>query len=113
MPHSIFTGRVQRRGEPYFLPEDTDLAVALAEEEADTCRSCGYPKAWCRDPKHQFVFEVVGEQCHATYALVSAGGAEAKEASRQARQSSARFRAGFIADTSAGLDLPEELDTID
>lgn len=113
MPHSIFTGRVQRRGEPYFLPEDTDLAVALAEEEAETCRACGYPKAWCRDPKHQFAFEVVSEQCHVTYALTAASGAEPKEISKQAKQSSASFRPGFIPDTGAGLDLPEELDTID
>lgn len=99
---------MQRRGEPYFLTEDTDLAIALAAEEADTCPSCGYPKAWCRPQENQFAFEVQSEQCHVTYALATHGKVAAEDASRQAAQRSARFRAGYEPDTGAGLDLELE-----
>lgn len=111
VPHSIFTGRVQQPGEPYFLVEDSDLAIALAEEEADTCPSCHGPKAWCRDRNNQFAFEVHGEQCHATYTLAAyrAGFAENwDDAQKAAMQLGARFRAGMQPDLAAGLDLPKE-----
>lgn len=50
MPHSIFTGRpVPAPGEQLFTREDTDLAVALAEEERDACPKCGMPRAFCRE----------------------------------------------------------------
>jgi hypothetical protein len=108
VPHSIFTGRVRQPGEPEFLPEDTDLALALAEEEADTCPRCGLPKAWCRDIGNQFAFQPVEEQCHATYTLAAhqAGvGKDRDEATRAAIQTRVRFRKGYEPDLLAGLDL--------
>jgi hypothetical protein len=107
----VFTGRIVGPGEPLFLVEDTDGAVALAEEEADTCRSCGMPRAWCRDSDNQFSFEVHEEQCHATYALAARRSAVADErddAQRAAVQFAARFAASRRPDLMAGLDLPED-----
>lgn len=110
MSHSVFTGRVVGPGEPLFLVEDTDGAVALAEEEAGTCPLCGMPKAWCRDPDNQFSFEVHEEQCHATYALAARRNAVAgdrDDTQRAAVQFAARFAASRRPDPTAGLDLPE------
>ena len=111
MPLSVFTGRAVAPGEPLFLLEDTDAAVALAEEERDTCPSCGLPKAWCRDRANQFgVFEAREEQCHASYALTAYRNrtSDARdEASKSAAQVSAAFVAGKEPDIAAGLDLPE------
>ena len=96
-----------------FLAEDTDLALALAEEEADTCPSCGLLKAWCRDAGNQFAFEAAEEQCHVTYTLAayrSKVDDKRDEATRRAAQVSARFREGRTPDLTAGLDLPDEQD---
>jgi len=112
--HSVFTGRVVEPGEPTFLREDTDGAVALAEEERDTCPSCGYPKVWCRDPNHQFgVFEAREEQCHATFALETRKAAvrESRDAPTQAAvQTTARFRDGKAPDLYAGLEVEDGQD---
>lgn len=108
MPHSVFTGRVVQPGEPYFLRQDTELAVALAEEERDTCPLCGMPKAWCRDPANQFgVFEAFEEQCHITYVLGAHRNktGERDEATKAAVQIMARFAKGKAPDIDAGLDL--------
>lgn len=37
----MFLGRVVAEGEPLFLPEDRDWALALLVVEADTCQGCG------------------------------------------------------------------------
>jgi uncharacterized protein YcgI (DUF1989 family) len=99
-------------GEPLFLTADTDLIIALAEEERDTCPSCGMPKAWCRDPANQFgVFVPNEEQCHVTYALAvhrQQMSDKRDEVSQAAVQTSARFRDGFEPDMEAGLDLLDE-----
>lgn len=106
----MFTGRVVEQGEPLFLVEDTDGAIALAQEERDTCPSCGFPKVWCSDPANQFdAFEAHERQCHATYALaihreVVNEGRDA--ATRDAVQIRARFRPGKQPDIYQGLDLP-------
>lgn len=108
----MFTGRVVEPGAPLFLAEDTDGAIALEEEERDTCQSCGMPKVWCRDSGNQFaVFEVREEQCHATYALAAhrAQVSEGRdETARQAVQMWTRFAEGKEPDFAAGLDLPED-----
>jgi hypothetical protein len=110
--HSVFTGRVVEPGEPAFLPEDTDGAIALAEEERDTCPSCGMLKVWCRDPANQFAtFEANEEQCHATFAVAAHRQAvreQRDEATSAAVQTSAAFRSGKKPDLMAGLDLPGE-----
>ena len=110
----MFTGRVVEPGEPMFLREDTDGAIALEEEERDTCPACGMPKAWCRDPANQFgVFQPAEEQCHATYALTAYGNQvneSRDEATRAAVQMWAGFADGKEPDPTAGLDLPDTAD---
>jgi hypothetical protein len=101
---------VQQPGEPVFLDADTEGALALAEEEADTCPLCHMPKVWCRDINNQFAFQAVEEQCHATYAVAMhhASVNEARdEPTRRAIQTFAGFRGSFRPDFLAGLDLPE------
>ena len=106
----MFTGRpTPAPGEPLFLEEDTAAALALAEEERDTCPSCGLPKAWCRDPANQFgAFEAHEATCFATYALaVHRKGVDDKRSdeTRAATQTSARFVPGREPDVEAGLGL--------
>ncbi len=99
-------------GEPLFLPEDTDLAVALAEEERDTCPSCGLPMVWCRDGKtHPFTdHDVVEQVCQPTLRLErhrESDGWKTKHAATQAAtRLSTRFREGREPDVGAGLGLP-------
>ena len=94
-------------GEPEFLPADTDGAIALEEEERDTCPSCGLLKVWCRDPDHQFSFTVQAEQCQATYALSERRAAVSDKPNAAALQLSVRFADGKEPDLWAGLDLGE------
>lgn len=107
--HSVFTGRVVGPGEPEFLPEDTDGAIALAEEERDTCPSCGMQKAWCRDPVNQFgVFEPHQEFCWASYRLADFRKAKfdkLSESQQASWQVWAGFREGHEPAIEAGLDL--------
>jgi hypothetical protein len=109
VPHSIFTGRpTPAPGEPLFTEDDTSAAVALALEERDTCPSCGYPKAWCRDPDNQFAFEPHEEACHATYTITAHRIKVDEKRSNETRASTlmaARFRKGKEPDIDAGLDL--------
>lgn len=105
-------------GEPLFTDEDTAYALALAEEEAATCPSCGQLKVVCRDPAYQFAFEVRQEQCHAAYALAAfqnSKGWEAKQpATRAATQLSLGFREGVTPPPlDVGLDLTGEADEPD
>lgn len=103
-------------GEPEFLDRDTDLAVALAEEEAATCPSCGLLKDLCRSKDYQFAFVAVEEQCHATYALAAHRAAVDKDrdqATKTAIQTHPRFRAQVEPDLLAGLDLPEIADEVE
>jgi hypothetical protein len=109
VPHSVFTGRpTPAPGEPLFLEEDTAAALALAEEERDTCPSCGLPKAWCRDPRAQFgAFEAYEDTCFATYALAVHKKSVDEKRSDETRvsiQTSARFAPGREPDFAAGLD---------
>jgi hypothetical protein len=105
----VFTGRVVEPGEPEFLPQDTDGALALAEEEAATCPSCGMLMVWCRDPEHQFAFEPAESVCWPTYRLAAhqASGDFKKydDATRAAIHVAARFREGKEPDPVADLGL--------
>ena len=97
-------------GEPVFLPEDTAKAVALAEEERDTCGSCGYPKAWCRGKGSQVTdYEVAQETCQATYRLAmfreSDEWKNRHPASQAGTQMYPRFREGHEPPVTAGLDI--------
>jgi len=106
----VFTGRVIEPGDPQFLPEDTNAALALAEEEADTCPQCGMLKIWCRDPDNQFAFDATEDVCWTTYRIglrqASADFKGYDDATRSAVQIAARFREGHEPDLTAGLDLP-------
>jgi hypothetical protein len=87
----------------------------LAEEEADTCPSCGMLKVFCRNKDYQYGFRVVEEQCHATYAL-AANQVENKnrdDTTRRAIQTSVRFGSEVQPDLLAGLDLVEQEDQAD
>ena len=111
----MFTGRVIQPGEPLFLAEDTEAAIALAEEEADTCPSCGMPKAWCRDDEvGRKRFDVAEDFCWATYRVGLRQRQQelqkVDDASRRARQIRATFRNGYEPDITAGLDLPREIE---
>jgi hypothetical protein len=112
VPHSIFTGRAMPQpGESLFLEEDTAAAVALAEEERDTCSQCGMPRAWCRDPANQFAFDVHESTCWPTYRLAQYRSGEKWKAklddTRDATQLSAFFRDGHEPEVDAGLGLSD------
>jgi len=102
-------------GEPLFTDEDTAYAIALAEEEAATCSSCGLLKVVCRDPEYQFAFEVHEEQCHATYALADRQRTwqDRPEVQKVATQLSARFREGKQPPIDVGLELADQADEPD
>lgn len=96
-------------GEPLFTQDDTAAAIALAEEERDTCSSCGMPKAWCRDRANEHAFDVREDRCFATYRVALRREKNEKEgmhpASRQSVQLSPRFRTGHEPAIDAGLDF--------
>jgi hypothetical protein len=103
---------VRQQGEPEFLPEDTDGAIALGMEERATCPQCGMLKVWCRDAaNHQFSFEPVTSVCWPSERLEtyrnSDGYKKLKDSERAATQLSVRFRDGHEPDLLAGLDLAE------
>lgn len=49
--------------EPEWLDEDRGLVLALLEERAQTCPSCGHPVSQCRDPATAGTWQVVEEIC--------------------------------------------------
>lgn len=98
-------------GEPLFTDEDTAYAMALAEEEADTCPSCGLLKVVCRDPAYQFGgFDTNVETCWATHrvAVEREKFAEAHDATRAAVQISPRYADGRAPAAEVGLGLDED-----
>lgn len=99
-------------GEPMFLAEDTAAALALAEEEQNTCPSCGLPKDWCRDPANQFgTFEPHQEFCWASYRLADYRAKKKfSDPQKASVQISARFAKGREPRAEAGLDIEPELD---
>jgi hypothetical protein len=103
----VFTGRpTPAPGEPLFTKEDTAGALALAEEERDTCPSCGYLKIWCRDPANQFgAFDVGGLVLGPTGWPTIAAVEQMSESQQAAVQLSVRFREGREPDLAAGLEL--------
>lgn len=105
----MFRGRGVSPGDPLFLPADTAAALALAEEEADTCNKCGLPKAYCRDNENgRARFDVDEEWCWATYRVAQRAAKMEKEksapADTAARVHSAKFREGREPDIMAGLE---------
>ena len=50
IPHSIFLGRVPKPGEPYWLDDDQDKALAFVAERAKVCPDCATrPEEWAED----------------------------------------------------------------
>lgn len=98
-------------GEPLFTEEDTAAAIALAEEEQDTCRSCGWPKAICRDPANAHrLFKGEHEICWATYARADHQKSKTRnmsDAQLAAVQLSVGVLPGREPELTAGLDLGE------
>lgn len=99
-------------GEPFFTQEDTDAAIALAEEERATCSSCGWPKAVCRDKDNAHrVFQGEHEFCWATYAVDDHRKKLESEKMSRAQWASvqmwAGIRPGREPDLTVGLDLGE------
>jgi len=52
-------------GEPLWLDDDRDAAVALLEEEADTCAGCGHPKSESMHPTADGAYTAEVLRCHA------------------------------------------------
>lgn len=92
-----------------FLPEDSAAAVALALEEADACRLCGQPRAWCRDNENgRARFDVDEQFCWATYRVALRKIKQDKEnvgdALRQAYIHTPKYAEGKEPDIMAGLE---------
>ncbi len=68
MPPSVFRGRVVGPGEPVWLDEDRDEAVALLAEEAATCE-CGEPREQSMAPESDGAYAAEVLICHACAAL--------------------------------------------
>lgn len=99
-------------GEPLFLEEDTAAAIALAEEERDTCPSCGLPKAYCRSEDAEegvARFDIREDRCWATYRIALRREALEKDgahsATKQAMQITPRIRKGHEPALDAGLNI--------
>lgn len=70
MPLSIFRGReLPAPGEPLWLDDDRDWALALQAYEADLCHGCGQPLALSTAAANEYGFTVEHERCHACAAM--------------------------------------------
>lgn len=66
VPRSIFLGRpLPAPGEPLWLDEDRDWAMALLEVEDETCGGCGQPLHESRAPENEYAYTVTPIRCHA------------------------------------------------
>lgn len=74
MPVSVVLGRVVRDGEPLWLDDDRDAAIALLEEESDECSGCGQPRSESMSPKADGAYDVEMLRCHACAARARAVG---------------------------------------
>lgn len=66
---SVLLGRAVAPGEPAWTQEDTDLAQALLEVEAETCPGCGHSRAESMDMATEFEWEAEPVKCHACAAM--------------------------------------------
>ena len=78
MPPSVLTGRVVEQGEPLWTQEDTDLALALVEIEAERCE-CGHSRVESMDPDHKFGWVAEAIRCHACAARDRAARSKGKD----------------------------------
>jgi hypothetical protein len=57
IPHSIFLGRIVTDGEPYWLPDDTEKALAWRQYEAERCVECRtHRDDWVDEHGHPLAF---------------------------------------------------------
>lgn len=65
MPHSILMGRPwPAAGEPLFLDDDRDLALALVAEERDRCPGCGEPLTVSLAATSEEAYRAEAVRCH-------------------------------------------------
>lgn len=69
VPRSIFLGRTVADGDPLWLDDDRDWALALHLLEADTCDGCGQPRSESTLPENEYGYSVVPIRCHSCAAL--------------------------------------------
>lgn len=65
----MFTGRVVKKGEPLWLPEDTDLALEWQAEQRTKCRGCGNPLDETSDPANARLYAAEEIHCQACAVL--------------------------------------------
>jgi hypothetical protein len=64
VPPSVLCGRIVAPGDPLWEQDDTDLALALTQIEAERC-DCGHSRAESMDPVHEFDWRAEFVRCHA------------------------------------------------
>lgn len=74
MPLSILRGRPwPEPGEPLFLDDDRDAAIALVIDERESCPGCGEPLDVSTDPQSEDAYRADAVRCHACAAQAAAG----------------------------------------
>ena len=84
----MFLGRVVEPGEPLWLDEDRDYALALHFLDAETCSGCGQSRSESTALENEGAYSVEPVRCHACAAM--------------SRQSS-KFLDGASSSAAAGL----------
>ena len=64
VPHSVFTGRVVRSGDPQWTAADTALGVALQVLESVSCSGCGVDRRESMDAESEFEWRAESVRCH-------------------------------------------------
>jgi hypothetical protein len=60
----VFLGRLVQPGEPLWLDDDRDWALALTEYENDICDGCGQPRSQTTAPEAEYAYRAVAIRCH-------------------------------------------------
>lgn len=60
-------------GEPEWLPEDAELALAWQVEQDTACPGCGHPADEAMDPGIEHEWEAKAMRCHACAARAAKG----------------------------------------
>ena len=69
IPYSVFCGRVVAPGEPAWLAEDMELALAWQREKDLTCSGCGQPVDESTAAENARAYQVNEGVCYACAAL--------------------------------------------
>lgn len=68
----MFLGRVVAKGEPLWLDEDRDWALALLEVEADRCDGCGQQRSESMSIEADSGYRAEKARCHSCKAIAEA-----------------------------------------